>query len=251
MDQSYEHELMQQKPDSKPAFLQRWKDLLFLHYPVLKEEIRRTVPEELELDTFPDANGRESAWVGIVAFQMERVRPFRFPAIKKLSNFCETNVRTYVRHDGKSPGVWFLSLDASQPLAAKIAKARYGLLYQYSKMSVERTMESCTYQSERIGGNLSNAIESNIKASFGPAIGNAKPGSLEHFLVERYVGYSELRGELHRFQVWHRPYPLRGAILDEAHESLTAAVHLPRYSFQSVLFSDGVDVEVYSPEAIS
>lgn len=32
--------------------LQTWSDLLFMHLPVCKDEIRKFVPNELEIDTY-------------------------------------------------------------------------------------------------------------------------------------------------------------------------------------------------------
>jgi hypothetical protein len=39
----------------------------------------------------------------------------------------------------------------------------------------------------------------------------AQPGSLEHFLVERYCLYAEHAGRLYRAEIHHRPWPLQPA----------------------------------------
>ena len=38
-----------------------------------------------------------------------------------MTNFHETNVRTYVHLDGRDPGVWFFSLDAANPVVVTAA----------------------------------------------------------------------------------------------------------------------------------
>ena len=66
-------------------------DLLFMHYRVPIEQLRRLIPEPLEIDTFDG-----SAWIGIVPFRMTGVAPRFVPPVPGLSNFPELNVRTYV-----------------------------------------------------------------------------------------------------------------------------------------------------------
>ena len=56
------------------------------------------------------------SWVGIVAFQMAGVMRRMLPDLPWISAFPQLNVRLYVERDGK-PGVWFLSVDATHPLA--------------------------------------------------------------------------------------------------------------------------------------
>jgi uncharacterized protein YqjF (DUF2071 family) len=72
------------------------------------------------------------------------------------------------------------------------------------------------------------------------------PGTLQHFLVERYFLYTAHGGALWRGQVHHPPYQVRGAQVDGLDESLLAAAGIPR-SPEPLLahFSDGVDVEVF------
>jgi uncharacterized protein YqjF (DUF2071 family) len=56
----------------------------------------------------------------------------------------------------------------------------------------------------------------------------APPGSLEFFLAERYVLYTQGRGRLYRGRVHHRPYPLQPARVDGLVETLLAAAGLTR-----------------------
>src|SRR5690242_2158779 len=90
------------RPDGPAAQRQSWRQLLFLHWRVPAAVLRALVPAALEIDVF-----EHDAFVGLVLFTMRGVRPIWAPAIPGLSNFHETNVRTYVHAGGRNPGVWF------------------------------------------------------------------------------------------------------------------------------------------------
>src|SRR5690349_5532277 len=104
---------LREKPEGFRVMYQKWRDLTFLHYSIEPEWLRGHVPPELDIDTFPNANGEERAWVGLIPFWMTGVRARFFPPTPGLHQFAETNVRTYVHRNGKEPGVWFFSLDAA------------------------------------------------------------------------------------------------------------------------------------------
>jgi len=53
-----------------------WHDLLFMHYRVPVEQLRRLIPEPLEIDTFEGA-----AWIGVVPFRMTGVAPRFVPPV--------------------------------------------------------------------------------------------------------------------------------------------------------------------------
>ena len=239
---------MQAKPEGRVIYKQQWRDLLFMHYPMDPNEMRPHIPEGLDLDLFPDDQGRPSAWVGVVPFRMEGIRPKAAPAAPWLSSFPETNVRTYVHRNGKEPGVWFLSLDAARWMACKIARRQFGLAYWHAKMSVERHNEIVKYFSDRIEGTTSAILEAT--ASIGPAAGICDPETLDFFLLERYLLYTQLKEELHKGRVWHRPYPIRGAKIESCNQSLTTAAGLPTFPWDHTMFSDGVDVDIYGLERV-
>src|SRR5688572_1083803 len=83
-------------PDSPWLMTQTWQDLLFAHWPVDYEVLRRQVPPEFEIDRFDG-----QAWLGIVPFRMTNVAPRLVPALPWVSAFPELNVRTYVRGAGR------------------------------------------------------------------------------------------------------------------------------------------------------
>jgi len=240
-----EREALRCRPSASPYMYQKWRNLLFMHFSCDRAEIEKLLPDGLDVDVFPDETGVPKAWVGLVPFQMEAVQFANLSLPGALSAFPETNVRTYVHRGGKEPGVWFFSLDAARWAACKFARWRFGLPYWHAKMSVRRDREHLSYQSHRLEGSEDGLLE--CKASVGPTVGVAEPDSLDFFLVERYLLYSERKGSLHKARVWHRPYPLRGALIEECNQSLLYASKLPSYPWKHTVFSDGVDVEVFRP----
>ena len=121
------------RPRRHAVMRQGWRELLFLHWALPPMSIRPLIPDELELDLFEGM-----AYVGLVAFTMTGVRPVGLPAIPGLSNFHETNVRTYVHLGGRDPGVWFFSLDAANSVAVRLARGLFHLPYHKSQMFLER-----------------------------------------------------------------------------------------------------------------
>jgi uncharacterized protein YqjF (DUF2071 family) len=98
-------------PSGPWIMTQNWHDLLFAHWPLPADLMRKLLPETLELELYDG-----QAWISIVPFTMSAVRLRGTPALPWLSAFPELNVRTYVTAGGK-PGVWFFSLDAANPVA--------------------------------------------------------------------------------------------------------------------------------------
>lgn len=241
-----EYEALRLPPESPVVMYQRWRALTFLHFPCDPAEVQATLPPGLTVDTFPGPDGREAAWVGLVPFRMKGVRPRFLPPVPGLSAFPETNIRTYVHREGREPGVWFYSLDAANGLACGIARMTFGLPYFHAKMSV-RERERIRYASVR---NLDGARHG-IEAVPGASLGTATPGTLEFFLIERYLLYSQLRGQLVKGRVHHAPYPLQAVDTPVVQETLVAAAGLVPRPYLHRIFSPGVDVRIHAPSAVS
>jgi len=179
----------------------RWHDLLFLHWPIRAESLRPLIPRELEIETFDGWS-----WLGIVPFHMSGVRPRYVPFSVA---FPELNVRTYVKAAGKS-GVWFFSLDAASWLAVRAARW-LGLPYYDARMKVQLEGETVHYQSVRVH---KRAAPAEFSASYKPiaAAYHAVPGTLDHWLTERYCLYGAVTpdkvvyGDIH-----HPPWRLQPA----------------------------------------
>lgn len=239
------------RPNRPLAGYQRWSNLLFVHWRVPADQIRPLIPESLALDLWEG-----EAWVGLVPFHMSGVRPWWSPAVPWLSNFCETNVRTYVHHQGTDPGVWFFSLEAARAIAVRIARWHWRLNYYHARMQLDRTENAVRYASQRLrtvtraGCQIEATLGSDWNdpsAPGGHPSGTAVPGTLEHFLIERYYLYVEGKNqELMRGQVHHRPYPLRSVQVNAIDECLLKATGVTVTAPHChAIFSDGVSVEVF------
>jgi uncharacterized protein YqjF (DUF2071 family) len=236
------------RPTGRPGLFQNWRDLLFLHFSLPASELRSFVPAGLDIDTFPNKAGEERAWVGLVPFRMEGIRPPWLPAVPWLSAFPETNVRTYVHRGGKEPGVWFFSLDAARWLACRYARARFRLPYFHSRMSLQRDGDRISYENMRI--EIPPAMLK-VEAEVGKVLPTPEPGSLEFFLIERYLLYAERRGKLYSGQVHHAPYPVRSAAIDSVAQTTLEALGIAGRPWEHICFSDGVDVEVFGLNAVA
>jgi len=174
----------------------RWRDVLFAHWPVDPETVRPRLPAGLDLDV---RDGR--AWLGVVAFVMEDLRPIGLPVGR---SFPELNLRTYV--DGEAgPGIYFFSLDADDRLGVPVARRLFRLPYYRAETAVHREGPDVAFRSRRIHrGQPSLAFD----ATYGPASGGFD-GELAGFLTERYRFYAGGDARLYVGEINHEPWPLR------------------------------------------
>jgi uncharacterized protein len=220
------------RPDEGAVLTQRWADLLFVHWAVDAAALRARLPAGLELDTF---EGR--AYVGIVPFTVTGARLTWLPPLPFVSNFHEVNLRTYVHRAGRDPGVWFFTLDASNPIVVQTARTLFKLPYRHAEieMAVDEPGRSpgaaadrrrwIRFTSRRVPGNRPE-----LDVRYGPAGApqHASPGTLEHFLVERYILYTESEGTLYRARVHHEPYPAQPAVVPSLREEFLPSIGLAR-----------------------
>jgi len=230
------------RPDGRVAQRQSWKKLTFLHFRVKEEVLRPLVPKELTLDTFEG-----EAFVGLVPFTMTGVRPLWAPSVPGISNFHETNVRTYVHMEGRDPGVWFFSLDAASRVAVTVARTFWHLPYHHARMSLEESEGEIRYVTERLGPPPVPA-SCKITTRVTSEVSHAVPGTLEHFLAERYILYADTGGDsLSIGRVHHVPYPLQRAEAVAWDESLLKAAGIERSNDTPLAhYAEGVDVEVFA-----
>lgn len=236
-------------PGGWPVMRQAWRSLLFLHWAVPAKDLRPMIPSHLELDLFEGI-----AYVGLVPFLMTGVRPVGLPPVRGLSRFPETNVRTYVHHQGRDPGVWFFSLDAGNPIAVALARSLYHLPYYRSRMFLEPESEAgpdrpgaILYAGTRRHPGYRDPASYLIRARPTGPVDPARPGTLEHFLAERYILYALADDRLYQGRVHHNPYPLQTAEVLALDESLLAAAGIRRpVGAPLAHYAQGVDVKVYA-----
>ena len=235
------------EPDRTPIMFQNWKHLLFLHWEIPFDEIREKVPRSLDIDLFEG-----KAYIGLIPFTLSGVRAAMTPALPGISSFHEVNVRTYVLHKGGNPGVWFFSLDASSVLAVELARMLYHLPYYPSEIDFKpagRT-EPFRFDSRRtLGGDP--AICKVRYAAEGLAA-PATPGTIDHFLIERYILYTEHNHVLRRARVHHHPYPIQRATVDSLEESVVWAAGLKHPAAPVTRhYAAEVNVKIYAPELVA
>lgn len=232
---------------------QRWRNLLFLHRRVAPKELSQFLPHGLEIETFDG-----SAWLGLVPFTMNGIRPRGLPALPWLSSFAETNIRTYVRRidEPSESGVWFFSLDAARWLGCVLARLWFHLPYFHARMQVARLENELTYSSQRLNSPLPRSelaahyahsdANMNLRATISTETQLAAPRTLDHFLIERYRLFSARGNRLWSAQVRHAPYEFRRVLRLEGDQTF-----VPGRDWDHLVFSDGVDVQVSRPSAIA
>ncbi len=227
------------RPPGRPAMVQRWGRLAFLHWPVDRAALRAVTPPDLELDEF---DGR--VWIGLIAFTMWDVHPPGLPAIPTTRAFHELNVRTYVHHRGV-PGVYFFSLDANSRLAVWGARTLWHMPYFQARMDLREKDGRILYTSQRVH---SGAAPASFFAIWkpGPRLPPAEPDSLAFFLTERYGLYTHHRGRLLWGRIWHEPWPLQEADLEDARVHMLAQLGLPEPEGPPVLhYAHEIDTAVW------
>lgn len=239
------------EPDEPVVMYQNWHHLLFLHWEVPPEEIQKLIAPELTVDTFEG-----KAYVGLVPFTLTGVRPVMAPPLPWISNFHEINVRTYVHLRGRDPGIWFFSLDASSTLAVAAARAAYKLPYFHSNIGFTASndpLPAISFDAKR--DDPAGTRPANGRIRYLPMEGivtHASPGTIDHFLVERYILYAtDSAHHLHRARVHHQPYPIQRADVLECDETLTWAAGIRRSRDNPLRhYAREVNVKVYPLERV-
>jgi uncharacterized protein len=181
---------------------QRWHNLLFAHWPVPIDQLRRAVPPELRIDTYEG-----EAWLGLVVFRLSGVGLRGLPTVKAVASFPEVNVRTYVTQ-GDRPGVYFLSLDADNPLAVAIARPWFALNYYNADIGFSSKGGTVTFKCRRIQRRVP---EARLQVSYKPTEAYVAANRLEAWLTERYSYYTVRGGHVHRCDIRHPEWPLQRA----------------------------------------
>ena len=222
-------------PIEKWKYYQEWNNAIFLHWQVDLQELQKIVPDELEIDLYEG-----KAWVSLVAFTMEKIRPRNLPPFSPISNFDEINIRTYVKNGNKS-GVYFLSIEGGNRVSCKVAKTFSELPYRYSKINRQGTI----YHSE----NREFKDEMSIKYEVGQEL--IKKTDLDRWLTERYALFQDTETSINKFEIHHTEWPTR------AIDIIEIAVDYPRFnkflnnSPERIHYSTGVQVIAWDKKKIT
>jgi len=226
----------------RPVMLHRWESLTFLHWSFPPDVVQPLLPASLTVEPCDDR-----AWVGLVPFFMRVALPGT-RSVPWLSEFCETNVRTYVRDDQGRSGIWFFSLDAARLGAVVTARTTYRLPYFWSQMSSTRAADTIEYTCRRRWPGPRDARSHQVVQIGDPYVPE-ELSARDHFLTARWILFSRA-GTRHRFaRAWHEPWPLQRAVATTCTDELLRAAGLPASNDAPVVhYSEGVDVRIGRPE---
>ena len=221
-------------PSGPWVWRQVWHDLAFLHWPVPPSLVAPLIPRGLTVDEYDG-----QAWIAVVPFWMSGVTMRGVPPLPGLSSFPELNVRTYVRH-GDRPGVWFFSLDATSRLTVFGGRLLFMLPYCYAVMHAEQREARIRYSSMR-------SAETRFVASYGPSgpVQKAEPGSLTHFLTERYRLYASDGNTISFADIHHVQWPLQPGEVEIERNDMLAANRLSAAGAPMVHVANRLDVVIW------
>jgi uncharacterized protein YqjF (DUF2071 family) len=239
------------EPDATPLMTQSWHHLLFLHWKVPAAELQALLPAGLTVDTF-DGN----AYIGLVPFTVDHLHATMAPPIPGLSAFHEINVRTYVHRQGADPGVWFFSLDASSGPAVMAARLLYKLSYYRAEIAMsvsDQTFPQIGFDARRSDERSPSPAYAHLRyrGAEGP-VATPAAGTLDAFLLDRYVLYAESEHQLYRCRIHHAPARAQDVEVEQLDETLTWAAGVKRDGGAPVRhYVRSIDeVKVYAPERV-
>lgn len=222
-------------PKGKWEFYQEWNDVLFLHWEVPFEFLRKEVPEELILDSFEG-----KYYVSLVAFTMQNIRPRNLPSLKFISDFHEINVRTYI-NNGNKRGVYFLNIEAEKILSVIVARKLSGLPYE--KSNIKRTDK--TYQSF----NSKKGFKLKVTFEMGEMVSDKN--ALDRWLTERYCLYQDEQQNIFRFDIHHKEWEIRNLIIENLELSYQFGnIKLTADTLKLCHYSEGVRVVSWAREKV-
>jgi uncharacterized protein YqjF (DUF2071 family) len=193
---------------------QEWHDVLFLHWPVSPELVRKHIPSELELDLY-----NNMAWIGVIFFKVKGNRLRFIPPVPGLNSYLELNVRTYVTYKGRT-GVHFFSLDANNPLIVKLTKLGNFLPYRHAKIILKRNKKTFILHSRR---KHKNTFPDALVTTFEPISTPIERNQFEKWLTERYHLWTKTKGHLFRVDITHSPWVLQN-VTGTIHENSMATL---------------------------
>ncbi|WP_418284753.1 YqjF family protein [Halorubrum sp. DTA46] len=214
-----------------------WRDGLFLHWPVDPAVVAETLPDRLSVATHDG-----DAYLGVVAFVMDDIRPRGAPF--GLS-FPELNLRTYVEGPA-GPGVYFYNLDADDRLGVAVARRLFALPYYRAAMDVTReptagAEDTVRFASRRTHSGVPSArFDATYRPEGEPFTAESVP--LDAFLVENYRFYAE-GDALYKGEIAHDPWRLREATAEVRTNTLFEANGFDRPEGEPLVrYAEPIDV---------
>ncbi len=213
-------------PKESWKYYQEWNEVIFLHWQIDFEILRKIVHPDLEIELF---DGKP--WISIVAFNMVNIRPKYLPPFAPISNFLEINIRTYVKYKGKS-GVYFLSIEAAKTISCKLANWLSELPYRKSAMSKKENNFNSKNTNLKESLNLNFAVDKKI---------NTK-SELDIWLTERYALFQDSKSHINEFEIHHVEWPINDIILNEVEINYQRFKNILNNSPMRQHYSPGIQV---------
>lgn len=227
---------------SAAVLRQRWSDVTFLHWKVKPSLVEPYMPEGCAPDIIDG-----STWVGLIGFQMSQSSFFGSPSIPWLGNFPEVNVRLYSIDENGHRGVVFLSLEASHLIPVLIARAVFGLKYQWAAMKLVQRDGQVAYLSKR-HGQPAAASHMIVRPNLDAAI---VEDPIATFLTARWGFHESHFGQTIYCRNHHEPWPLVPAEVVYLNDGLLAAAGFPGLADRapdSVLYAAEVTTVFAAPQ---
>ncbi|MFQ4149235.1 DUF2071 domain-containing protein [Arthrobacter sp. LAPM80] len=228
---------------------QRWSEVTFLHWRVDPGVVEPYMPAGCSADVIDG-----SAWIGLIGFQMSKSSFFGSPSIPWLGNFPEVNVRLYSKGPDGQRGVVFLSLEASHVIPVLIARATFGLKYQWASMKLEKRDGKVAYLTRR-HGQPDASSHMIVRPSRDPAANAAVANDpMSAFLTARWGFHESHLGRTIYCRNHHEPWPLQHAELLYLNDGLLAAAGMAGVAGRapdSVLYSAGVTTVFTTPQLLT
>lgn len=200
--------------------LQRWRSVAFVHWPVDPDRISDLLPSGLMVDVYDAA-----AWLTLTPFAVEGSRPPVVPPIPVLSNFLESNVRTYVVGPDGRDGLWFFTLETNSLSTAVAARTALGVPYRWATMGLSRVGNSVTYSSRRRLADPAPHHRTTVATQSHVRLAD---DALAAWLTGRWRAWTRLAGRLLAVPVEHEPWAVSDATLVNHDDTLLASLGLPQ-----------------------
>jgi hypothetical protein len=222
-------------PRSPWAQAQTRRDILLAHWRVPIDVLARLLPVEVAADTFDG-----EAWLNVSAYRVTGLRVRGLPPLPGLSTFPQLEVSTPVTVDGY-PGLWLFQIETAKQIVVEASKRTHRFPAYRARISTGRDAVGFHFDATRDGLEL-DAVYAGRGSEFSPG-----PGTVEHFLTERYALYTADGGRLYRAQVHHAPWLLQGAAGEVRSATLAP---LPIEGEPYLLYSTAQDILLWALEEL-
>ena len=223
----------------RPVLRQQWMELASFHWRYDPEAVQRLLPRGVAVDTFDG-----SAWVGLIPFEMRRVRLGASPPLPWLGTFLEINVRTYVVDELGRRAVWFFSLDVPRTAIVAVARAIFSLPYCWATAAHTRTGARHDYRMRRRWPR-DGSPEAEMAFTVGSEIPPDDVTDLDHFLSARWALVTRRGSKLLYGRVHHPRWPLHHVHDVAIRQDVIEVAGLPSpHGPPRAFYSPGVDVGV-------